>query len=87
MKYRKPPCEFTEMAEGGEDSALLVRPVQVTGCIYHLNSEKPTSKWSFLMKLEPDFNLMVGKLKIACNIKERCLDVGINDFKLKLYCR
>ncbi len=64
MKYRKLPCEFTEMAKGGKDSALHVRPVPVTACISNLNSEKPTSKWSFLMKLEPDFNLMMIKLKV-----------------------
>lgn len=30
---------------------------------------------------------MMRKLRTGCGIKERCLDVGIEDFKLKLHCR
>ena len=74
MKYSKLPCEFTEMVE--EELDVYVRPVPVTGCIYHLNNEKPTIKWSFLMKLEPDFTLMMRKLRIACGIKDSLSDMN-----------
>ena len=36
------------------------------------------------MKLELDFTLVMRKLRNACGIKERCLDLGINDLELNV---
>ena len=62
--------------------------VEVTGCIYKLGEEKPTSKWSFLTKSDgKDHFQFLEKLRKECGVQNRCGELGIKAFTLKLQCR
>lgn len=67
---------------------MAAEHVEVTGCIYKLGEEKPTSKWSFLTKIDGrDHFQFLEKLRKECGIKKRCDELGIKTFTLKLQCR
>ena len=61
--------------------------ISVTGCLNKLGEEKPISKWSFRAK-SPNPNTplseFIQKIQTNHGIGDRCQEVGITSYKIKL---
>ena len=70
------------------EDAHVVSVVEVTGCIYKLGEEKPTSKWSFLTKIDSKNHFQfLENFEKECGVQKGCDELGIKTFTLKLQCR
>ena len=55
-------------------AAKDARVVEVTCCIYKLCEEKPTSKWSFLTKIDGNHFQFFEKLRKECGVQKDAMN-------------